>query len=272
MKVNARGLEFEVRTGGPADGQPVLLLHGFPQHGGMWDAVAGRLHAAGLRTYAPDQRGYSPGARPSDVDTYRMTEFVEDAVAILDELGLDQVDVVGHDWGSVVGWHLTGNYSARVRTFTAVAVPHPYAMYLARNIDDQRNRSSYMELFAIEGKAEDVLLADDASRLRSLFEPLSPRVSQSYVEPLLDRAALTGALNWYRRLGRDEIGVAPVPTTFVWGTEDPAVSPAAAYLCSDFIGPGVPFTFVPLPGISHWVPDQAPAALAAAVLDRIRTG
>jgi pimeloyl-ACP methyl ester carboxylesterase len=74
MKVSARGMEFDVRVGGPEDGRPVLLLHGFPQHGGMWDGVAARLNAAGLRTYAPDQRGYSPGARPSDVDTYTMVE------------------------------------------------------------------------------------------------------------------------------------------------------------------------------------------------------
>ena len=124
MTVTARGLEFEVRVGGPAGGQPVLLLHGFPQHGGMWDAVVPALHQAGLRTYAPDQRGYSAGARPSDVDTYRMTEFVADAVALLDALDLGRVHVVGHDWGSIVAWHLAGEHADRVRTLTAVSVPH----------------------------------------------------------------------------------------------------------------------------------------------------
>ena len=72
MRVEARGLTFEVRTGGPEDGEPVLLLHGFPQHGGEWDDVVPALHAAGLRTHAPDQRGYSPGARPTEVAAYRL--------------------------------------------------------------------------------------------------------------------------------------------------------------------------------------------------------
>ena len=67
MQVITRGLTFDVRVGGPSAGPAVLLLHGFPQHGGMWDAVVPALHEAGYRTYAPDQRGYSPGARPSDV-------------------------------------------------------------------------------------------------------------------------------------------------------------------------------------------------------------
>src|SRR3954463_4968000 len=99
MKVTVDGLEFDVRVGGPTEGVPVLLLHGFPQHGGMWDSILPPLHAAGLRTYAPDQRGYSPGARPSDVDTYTMPRFVADALSILDELELDTVHVIGHDWG-----------------------------------------------------------------------------------------------------------------------------------------------------------------------------
>ena len=60
-----------------------------------------------------------------------------------------------------------------------------------------------------------------------------------------------------------------VPVTYVWGTEDPAVSAAAAHACFEYVAPGVDYRFVPLPGISHWVPDQAPGAVAAAVLNRV---
>ena len=199
MKVAARDLVFDVRVRGPEAGRPVLLLHGFPQHGGMWDDVVVRLQAAGLRAYAPDQRGYSPGARPSDVDTFRMANCVEDAVALLDALGLPAVDVIGHDWGAVVGWHLAAKHSSRVRTLTAVSVPHPSAVQRARQLDDQKERSSYMRLFAMAGKAEEVLLAEDARRLRALFEPLPPSRVDRYVGRLLEPGALTGALNWYRR-------------------------------------------------------------------------
>jgi pimeloyl-ACP methyl ester carboxylesterase len=269
MKVSARGMDFDVRVGGPADGRPVLLLHGFPQHGGMWDGVAARLNAAGLRTYAPDQRGYSRGARPSDVDTYTMVEFAQDAVALLDALGIDRAHVVGHDWGSGVGWQLAADHAERMLTFTAVSVPHPGAMVAARRIDDQRERSSYMRLFATEGKAEDVLLGEEARRLRDLFAPLHPELAERYVTPLLDRAALTGALNWYRRMSREPAGPATVPVTYLWGSQDPAVSAASAYACGDYVAAGVPFRFIALPGLSHWVPDQAPAPVAEAVLDRV---
>src|SRR3954468_10210845 len=84
MEIKARGMTFDVYEGGPADGEPVLLLHGFPQDHREFDLILPRLHAAGLRTYAVDQRGYSPGARPENVSAYRITEPAKDAIAIMD--------------------------------------------------------------------------------------------------------------------------------------------------------------------------------------------
>src|SRR3954467_392077 len=103
MEVKARGLVFDVFEGGPADGEPVLLLHGFPQDHREFDLLAPRLHEAGLRTYALDQRGASPGARPPAVADYRMSETVADALAVLDALGLEAAHIIGHDWGAQVG-------------------------------------------------------------------------------------------------------------------------------------------------------------------------
>jgi pimeloyl-ACP methyl ester carboxylesterase len=273
MLVNVRACDFRVRAGGPADGTPVLLLHGFPQHGGMWDAVVPALHDAGLRTYAPDQRGYSPFESPVDgpaLDDWRMPNLVADMLALLDELGVDQAHVVGHDWGSVVGWHLAGSHVDRVRTFTALSVPHPDAMGRARRAQgsDQKDRSSYLTLFAQEGKAEELLLADDAARLWRIFEPLSREQAASYVEPLLAPGALTGALNWYRRLERPDLGPAQAPVTFIWGQDDAAVGPVAAHSCPDYVAPGVDYRFVPLPDTSHWIVDQQPALVATEILAR----
>jgi pimeloyl-ACP methyl ester carboxylesterase len=268
MTVRANGLSFDVQIGGPEGGPPVLLLHGFPQHAGMWDGVVPALHRAGLRTYAPNQRGYSPGARPSDVDGYPMSDCVADAVAVMDALGIDRADVVGHDWGSVVAWHLAVSHSDRVRTLTAVSVPHPEAVSRARHTDgsDQKERSSYMFLFAQPGKAEETLLADDARRLRRLFNPLPDDVADRYVKPLLEPGALTGALNWYRKLEPPRIGPTAVPVTFIWGNQDQAIGRVAAEGCADFVTGD--YRFVELDGVSHWLPDQHPEVVAAEVLDR----
>ncbi|MGC5021898.1 alpha/beta fold hydrolase [Micromonospora sp. DT47] len=273
MRVEARGLTFEVRTGGPEGGDPVLLLHGFPQHGGEWDEVVPALHAAGLRTYALDQRGYSPGARPAAVEDYRMAECVADAVAVLDALGVDAAHVVGHDWGSLVAWHLAARHRERVRTLTAVSVPHPGAMAHALSTDPQQKaRSSYILLFRKPGKAEKVLLALNAAALRRMLGGVgdAERVAR-YAEPMREPGALTAALNWYRAMSRTDLaatGPVDVPTTYVWSDKDVAIGRTAAEACAAQVTGD--YRFVELSGVTHWIPDEAPAPLAEAILDRVR--
>ncbi|WP_346538742.1 alpha/beta hydrolase [Micromonospora sp. DPT] len=273
MRVEARGLTFEVRTGGPEGGEPVLLLHGFPQHGGEWDEVVPALHAAGLRTYAPDQRGYSPGARPTEVAAYRLPELIEDALALLDALGVEAAHVVGHDWGAVVAWGLAAGHPERVRTLTAVSVPHPAAMaHALANDPRQQARSSYVLLFRQPGKAEKVLLAVRATALRRLLSGVGDagRVAR-YAEPMREPGALTGALNWYRAMSRADLartGPVTVPTTFVWSDKDVAIGRTAAEACAAQVTG--PYRFVALPGVTHWIPDEAPAPLAEAILARVR--
>ncbi|MGN9775313.1 alpha/beta fold hydrolase [Micromonospora sp. H33] len=273
MRIDARGLTFDVRAGGPEDGPAVLLLHGFPQHGGEWDDVVPALHAAGLRTYALDQRGYSPGARPEAVEAYRLAELVADPAAVLDALGVDAAHVVGHDWGAVVGWGLAARHPDRVRTLTAVSVPHPAAMAHALTTDPQQKaRSAYMLLFRQAGKAEKALLALNATGLRRMLSGVggADRVA-AYAEPMRAPGALTAALNWYRAMSRNDlaaVGPVPVPTTYVWSDRDVAIGRTAAEACAAHVTGD--YRFVDLTGVSHWIPDEAPAPLAEAILARIR--
>jgi pimeloyl-ACP methyl ester carboxylesterase len=274
MKITARSFTFDVVAGGPSSASageaPVLLLHGFPQHSGEWAGVTPLLHAAGLRTYALDQRGTSPGARPEAVAEYRIAECALDAVAVLDALEISSVHLVGHDWGAVGAWHMALRHPGRVRTLTAVSVPHPHASaYAFANDPDQRERSAYIKLFRQPGKAEQLLLEDDARRLRALFgaDVADPG---RYVRPLLEPGALTAALNWYRAISSlDLVGLGPstVPTTYVWSDGDLAIGPTAARACAEHVA--ADYRFVPLAGISHWIPDQAPAELARAILARV---
>ncbi len=272
MRIDARGLTFDVRAGGPEGGPPVLLLHGFPQHSGEWDDVVPALHAAGLRTYALDQRGYSPGARPEAVEAYRLAELVADAVAALDALGVERAHVVGHDWGAVVGWALAAGHPDRVRTLTAVSVPHPAAVaHALANDPQQKARSAYMVLFRQPGKAETVLLALKATALRKLLSGAGdPARVGGYAEPMRAPGALTAALNWYRAMSRRDlaaVGPVPVPTTYVWSDRDVAIGRTAAEACAAHVTGD--YRFVELAGVSHWIPDAAPGPLGEAILARV---
>lgn len=270
MDVSVRGLTFDVTITGPdAAGPPVLLLHGFPQNSAMWDRVIAYLHANNLTTITMDQRGYSPGARPSEVEAYATGECVSDVVAVLDTLGVPTVHLVGHDWGAIVAWHLAGEHSDRIETLTALSVPHPVAFFEAISTDeDQRRRSSYFHLFRQEGKAERVLLEDDAVRLRRALDGCPPDRVDAYVRPLLAPAALTAALNWYRAMDSTTTNCPPtgVPTTFVWGERDVAVGLIAARACAkQVIGP---YEFVTTDA-THWLADEVPQRVTEAILERV---
>jgi pimeloyl-ACP methyl ester carboxylesterase len=271
VRIEVGGLSFDVAVGGPEQGDPVLLLHGFPENSRMWDGVVPLLHEAGLRTIAPDQRGYSPAARPAEVSAYAIGEIVGDALGLLDALDLPAVHVVGHDWGAVVGWHLAAKHPNRVRTFTAVSVPHPASHANAIQTDAEQQRlSAYIRTFRVPEVAEATLLADDARRLRRALRPLPADQVDVFVRPLTEEGALTAALNWYRAMSRQDstgLGTVAVPTTYVWGTEDSGVARAAAEGCAGYVTGE--FEFVELPGVSHWAPEEEPETVARHALARI---
>ena len=95
---------FSADVAGPDDGPPVLLLHGFPQSRHTWRDVLPTLAAAGFHAVAPDQRGYSPGVRPAEVDAYATPRLVADVLDIADALDAERFHLVGHDWGGQVAW------------------------------------------------------------------------------------------------------------------------------------------------------------------------
>lgn len=262
------GLVFDVRDEGPQDGDVVVLLHGFPQRASSWDRVVPRLHAAGLRTLAPDQRGYSPGARPRRRRDYRSAELEADVVALLNLLD-GPVHLVGHDWGAVVGWLVAAHRPELLRSWTAVSVPHPAAMLRSFVTSTQLLRSWYMGLFQVPLLPERLLSSRPAEAgLRA--GGMSRELVARYRREIVEDGALSGGLAWNRGLPlsdpRTSLGPVRVPTTMVWSDGDVALSRAGAELTERHVR--APYELVVLEGVSHWVPEEAPDALADAVLAR----
>ena len=282
FEVPAGPLTFTAHAAGPRDGRLVLLLHGFPQSAYEWRHQMAALAAAGHRAVAFDQRGYSAGARPEAVEDYRMSHLVSDVLAVVDELGAHQFDLVGHDWGGAVAWLTAARYPQRVRTLTAVSMPHPaaFAATLAGGDADQLRRSSYIEALRQEGTAEAALLSDDGAGLRGLFAATGhpdPDGTGEYVRLLSEPGALTAALNWYRAISVREAlthaaetagdGGVPVPTLYVWGDADVALGRTAAEATSGHVRG--PYRFEVLQGVGHWIPEEVPDRLNRLVLDHL---
>lgn len=264
------GLTFDVLDDGPIDGEVVVLLHGFPERATAWRHVAPLLHAAGLRTLALDQRGYSERARPRGRRAYRLSELVDDVAALIERAG-GSAHVVGHDWGAAVAWGLVARRPVLVRTLTAVSVPHPAAFQKAFRTSPQVLRSWYMLLFQAP------YLVELAARTRG--GPFDLALAQSGMSrdevarcrrEVVESGALPGALAWYRALPFTDRGLgrrSRVPTTFVWSDGDTAIDRRGAELTASYVD--APYAFVELNGVSHWIPTQAPEQLASAVLDRV---
>lgn len=265
------GLTFDVTDEGPIDGMPVVLLHGFPERRTTWRHVAPILHEAGLRTIAPDQRGYSPGARPTRRRDYRMVRILGDLEALLDRVGAP-VHLVGHDWGAVPAWLLALERPELLRSLTAISVPHPIAFLKAGLTSGQALRSWYIGFFQLPRLAELT-----AGRPGGLFEKGLRRAGMTDDEiarfrtEMVEDGALPHALGWYRAIALADPSMTrrrvSVPTTFVWSDGDTAVARKGAEETGRWID--APYDLVVLEGVTHWIPTQAPEDCAGAIIARV---
>jgi pimeloyl-ACP methyl ester carboxylesterase len=262
------GLTFPVVDAGDRGAPTAVLLHGFPQPASSFDAVARTLQGNGLRTLAPTQRGYAATNTPTGRRRYRTVDLVDDLLAMLDAAELDRVHLVGHDWGGAVAWAAAAWHPDRLASLTVLSTPHPAAMAAALLSSDQALRSGYMAAFQLPLLPEAVLPLVFRPWLRSAGLPAA--TADSYLDTL--RGRLSGPLNWYRALpfaaGRP-VGVVAVPTTYVWGRDDPALGRAAAERTVGHVSGD--YRFVELDA-GHFLPETRPDEVAAAVLHRVRSG
>lgn len=265
LTLSVNGFRFQAFAQGPRDGELVLFLHGFPQFGDAWAEVMPDIAAAGFRTVAVDQRGYSPGARPARVEEYSQQELVADVLGFAASLGAERFHLAAHDWGGLLAWQVAAKYPDRVRSLSVLATPHTDAFFAAIRADaDQQRRSQYIEFFRMPGgAAESYFQAGDWQFLRRVYQGKVPEVQvQENIRRLAEPGALTAALNWYRALDLDtRIGVVTVPTLFVWGTEDMAVGEAAAVGTAAHVT-GT-YEFERLQGRSHWLLEEVPGWIAS---------
>ena len=263
------GFHFDVLDTGPTDGPVVLALHGFPQTGASWRRVSAHLAAHGRRVLAPDQRGYSPGARPQAVSAYTLDRLAGDALALADAAGADRFDVLGHDWGGIVAWYLASRHADRVRTVTVASTPHPRALRTAL-AHGQALRSWYMVLFQPPWLPEWLLRTGGGILARRTLDGMGTPDPDAVVSLLSDPATARAVLNWYRaafRPGAPVPGRISVPTTFVWSDRDPALGRYAAEATRAWIDGD--YRFVVVNGVSHWIPDERPEELARHALARM---
>jgi pimeloyl-ACP methyl ester carboxylesterase len=269
--IRANDVNLHVAVAGPQDGDPVILLHGFPDASFGWAAQIRALADAGYFVVTPDQRGYNLSEKPVGRENYRMDLLVEDVIALADALDLPQFNLAGHDFGALVSWHLAGRRPERIKRLAILNVPHPRIMNKFLRVNrQQRARSWYAFFFRLPGLPEIALRALN-------WKALASQMCRAYSEADLNRyraawsqpGALTAMLNWYRALVlRSSSGVPrtkiQAPTLMIWGKRDPhlmwQMAPESIAMCENG-------RLEILEDATHWVHQDRPEQVNWLLLD-----
>ena len=268
--LHVNGIEMHVVMAGLKDGQPVFLLHGFPEFYYGWRKQIPVLAETGYRVIVPDQRGYNLSDKPTGISSYRIDTLVNDILGLVDVLGYAEINLIGHDWGAVVAWAFAIWHPERLHRLGILNVPHPAVMlnFLRRGDPEQLRRSWYIFAFQIPWLPEYFLRINDwRNTVRVLrgsgkIHTFANEDIEEYKKAWSQPGAMTAMINWYRAAARYLPGLikekhVAVPTLMIWGMNDVALSHRMARLSLDYCEDGKLFFFE---DATHWVQhDEAEA-------------
>ena len=267
--IETNGIKLHVVQAGPKSGVPVVLLHGFPEFWYGWRNQIPALAEAGCRVIVPDQRGYNLSDKPKGVKNYGVFTLVNDIIGLIDALGYEKVNLVGHDWGAAVAWMLAILHPERLHKLGIMNVPHPTVMrrFLTRD-PEQIRRSWYVFFFQLPWIPEAGMKQDDwrgasrALRGSGKIHTFSNEDIEKYKEAWSQPGAMTSMINWYRALIRHAPKLpqdtrVKVRTLMMWGMKDFALSHRMARPSMDHVDEG---NLIFFPEATHWVQhDEADA-------------
>jgi pimeloyl-ACP methyl ester carboxylesterase len=247
----------------------VLLLHGFPDSSSVWRYQVPALAAAGYRVIVPDLRGFGNSDKPPKESAYDIRQAVlPDVLGILQALQIPKAHVIGHDWGSVLGWALAAAVPQVVHSLVAMSVGHPSA-YKNPPIA-QREKSWYILFFQFRA-AEEALPKYDWRLLRQWCGDHDE--VKHWIEDLGRPGALVAALNWYRMNAHPERSIADMPlppitapTLGVWSDGDLHLVEEPMKQSGQFVAPGR-FTYQRVDDASHWMMLDRPDYITKMLVD-----
>jgi pimeloyl-ACP methyl ester carboxylesterase len=274
--IDTNGIKLHVVMTGPEDGQPVFLLHGFPEFWYGWSKQIEPLAKAGYRVILPDQRGYNLSDKPKGVRAYIIDKLADDILGLMYALGYEKVNLIGHDWGGLVAWALAIWQPKSLHKLGILNAPHPDVItrFLRRGDPEQLRRSWYAFTFQIPWLPEYLLRKDNWRRMvlalrgSGKIHTFTNEEIAEYRKAWSQPGAITAMLNWYRA-GRYIPGLlketrVKVPTLLIWGMQDTALSHRMARLSVDYCDNG---KLVLFEDATHWVQHDEAEAVNQLLID-----
>ena len=290
--VNGVRLHYAESGGGP---DLVILLHGFPE---FWYSWRHQLTALGAHHHvvAPDLRGYNLSDKPARVEDYQIDVMVDDVIGLIDHFGASKASVVAHDWGAGIAWAIAQKHPERLSRLAIMQVP-PAAAWRANMSLRQLLRSWYMFLFLLPRVPEWVISRNNFAALDDVFKKKIARAGSFsdadidlYKQALRQPGALTSAVNYYRANVFRLMGRKPkvkesenkgssvtasekdnrirVPTLFIFAEQDKAILSQTVKGMANFIN--APYRELRIPDCSHWVQNEAPEEVNAALTEFLK--
>lgn len=267
--VSNRGVRLRVRTSGTGD-RLALFLHGFPESSHSWRHQMPVLESLGYRCWAPDLRGYGASDAPSRVEDYAIETLLDDVTALIDASGAKSTTLIAHDWGAIIAWYYAMRAPRPLERLVIMNVPHPGPFRREMRTWKQLKKSWYGFFFQIPAVPEALFEAGGYRAIEDAFINMAvdkSRFSRKDLDLYKHNASLpgrmTGMINYYRALMRGgarrqhELGypVIDIPTLMLWGEEDKALDLSTTVGTNAWVRD---LTFRRLPGVSHWVQQEAP--------------
>jgi pimeloyl-ACP methyl ester carboxylesterase len=270
MKMNTKGQQLDINGINlnvlvEGAGDPVLLLHGYPDSIYLWRDVIPELVETEHQVIVPDQRGFGLSDAPEGKEHYAMDKIAADALAILDHLGLSKVQLVGHDFGAIVGWYLALNFPERFHSYIPISVGHPIA-YASAGLE-QKQKGWYALFFQFEGLAEQAVQANDWALYRMLTG--NPVDIDEYISDMSRPGRLTAGMNWYRAnlfdilTGKMPTPNASIPVLGIIGKQDIGLTVEQMENSVNYCDAG--FRFKSIDG-GHWLPVDSPKEVSKLIL------
>lgn len=271
--IQTNGVKLHVVQAGPEDGPLLILLHGFPEFWFCWQHQIEPLANAGYRVWVPDMRGYNLSEKPRGVAAYNLDLLAADVIGLIDQAGVDQARLVGHDWGAAVSWWAAANYPERLSKLGILNVPHHRVMgqHLRTN-RTQRRRSWYIYMFQLPWLPEFRIRRNNYETLIGAIRGRRERSEEEnnlYREAWSQPGAVTSMINYYRALMRSRpkrsgSSRISVPTLMIWGANDAALGREMAQPSIDLCDDG---RLVFLEEATHWVQHDEPERVNELLLD-----
>jgi len=279
--IETNGIKLHVVQAGPQSGVPVMLLHGFPEFWYGWCKQIQALVAEGCRVIIPDQRGYNLSDKPKGIGNYRVSVLAKDILGLIDALGYEKVNLVGHDWGGAVAWILAMQHPERLHKLCILNSPHPAVMrkFLKRDFKQLR-RSWYFFFFQLPWLPEIILRANNwqvmlkTLRANGKNNTFTNEELEKYEEAWSQTDAISTMLNWYRAAIQSRPASRfdaydpriKVPTLLMWGMKDFALTHRMARPSMDYVAEG---NLILFPEATHWVQHDAAEEINHYLIDFI---